>query len=462
MDNEELRIDNELRPYDKYKDSGVEWIGNIPSHWKVVRNSILFREIVDTNHPELELLSIMCDKGIVKQSSTGRKIRMSEDNQTYKKICVGDIGYNLMNAFMGGIGASKYEGIISPAYAVCRPKVKINSWYYHYLFRTPLYKSEFNKNSYGIMYERNRLYFDRFKRILSIVPPIEEQVQIVKYLDSQIVKINKFIKAKKKLISVLKEQKQAVINEAVTKGINPNVKMKPSGIKWIGDIPEHWSVVRNKSVLKLRKDIVGDNSNKYTLLSLTTKGIIARDIESGKGKFPTDFNTYQVVNINDLIFCLFDMDETPRTVGLSDLHGMITGAYTVFSVNDTCREYVYYYYLALDQKKGLKPLYTGLRKIISKEVFLRAKLPYPPENEQLEIINYIKTKNEKINFAIDTIQQEIDLISEYCARLISDVVTGKVDVRHIEIDDIIEEDTDIDETEDEVAGMDEILDTDDE
>jgi len=463
----------ELKPYDKYKDSEVEWIGNIPSHWKVIRNSILFREIIDTNHPELELLSIMCDKGIVKQSSTGRKIRMSEENQTYKKICVGDIGYNLMNAFMGGIGASRYDGIISPAYAVCRPKVKLNSWYYHYLFRTPLYKAEFNKNSYGIMYERNRLYFDRFKRIFTFVPPLDEQEQIVKYLDFQLVKINKFIKTKKKLISALKEQKQAVINEAVTKGINPNVKMQSSGIEWLGDIPEHWDMMNLSQVAKITLSGLDKKSydNQKKVLLCNYVDVYKNDYIINNLDFMTA--TASDSEISNLSLRSGDIIVTKDSESWDDI------AVPAYVPNDL-DNVICAYHLALIRKKSNKIisefLYsTFLSQYIATQYKVKAKgvtrygLSYqsirdvtifiPPLNEQEEIIKIIKSIMFNIDEAISKTQKEIDLITEYRTSLISDVVTGKVDVRHIEIGDIIEEDAEIDEIEDEVAGMKEISDS---
>lgn len=119
------------------------------------------------------------------------------------------------------------------------------------------------------------------------------------------------------------------------------------------------------------KKIVGENSKDFTLLSLTTKGIIVRDISSGKGKFPSDFSTYQVVKPNDMVFCMFDVDETPRTVGLSTISGMITGAYTVYESHNVDPEFLLYYFTAIDNKKGFKPLYSGLRKVVSKDVFAR-------------------------------------------------------------------------------------------
>ncbi len=444
-------MNNELKPYDGYKGAPFRWLDSIPSHWGYKRAKALY---VKANRPvkeEYEVITCFRD-GAVTLRKNRRTTGFTESIKEigYQGIKKGDLVIHVMDAFAGAVGVSDSEGKSTPVYSVCIPKEDLNNHYYAHIVRE-MAKTGFIQSLYrGIRERSSDFRFEVFANQYLPIPPREEQDQIVKYLDYQLAKINKFIKTKKKLIAALKEQKQTVINEAITKGINPNVKMKPSGIEWLGDIPEHWSVIRNKSVIKLRKDIVGDNSNEYTLLSLTTKGIIARDIESGKGKFPTDFTTYQVVDINDLVFCLFDIDETPRTVGLSKLHGMITGAYTVFSVDDVCRDYVYYYYLALDQKKGLKPLYTGLRKIISKDVFMRTKLPYPPESEQFEIVNYIKSKSEEINYAIDIIQQEIDLITEYKTRLISDVVTGQVDVRNIKIDEALNEEIEFEAADDEI------------
>ncbi len=138
-------------------------------------------------------------------------------------------------------------------------------------------------------------------------------------------------------------------------------------LPWLPNIPAHWELVRNKNIFEETKDVVGDDIDAYPLLSLTTKGIILRDVASGKGKFPKDFNTYKIVKPGDMAFCLFDIDETPRTVGLSQYNGMLTGAYTIFHVANINPHYAYYYYLSLDNVKAMRPLYSGLRKTITQE-----------------------------------------------------------------------------------------------
>ncbi|WBX80330.1 restriction endonuclease subunit S [Virgibacillus salarius] len=207
----------------KKKDSGIDWLGDIPIGWSVVKNRYLFKEIVDyAGSEEFELLSITRNKGIVKQSETGRNNRSSVDKSGYKVVKKGQMAYNLMNVFMGSIGVSNYTGIISPAYAVFTPidKAQVNTDYFHYLFRTSLYLSEFTKNAYGIMYERNRLYFERFKNIYSILPPIEEQNLIVNYINEKIEEIESYIRVINKQIEYLKEYKESLISGVIRGKIN--------------------------------------------------------------------------------------------------------------------------------------------------------------------------------------------------------------------------------------------------
>jgi type I restriction enzyme S subunit len=466
-------MDKNLKPYEDYKETGIKWIGSIPSHWEIRKNSLLFREIVDTNHADLELLSIMLDRGIVKQSSTGRKNRMSQDNKSYKKIQVGDIGYNLMNAFMGSIGVSKYEGIISPAYAVCRPKIKLNTWYYHYLFRTPLYKSEFNKNSYGIMYERNRLYFDNFKRIFAFVPPLEEQDQIVKYLDFQVTKINKFIKAKTKFISALKEQKQAVINKAVTKGINPNVKMKPSGIEWLGDIPEHWE---EKSLSQLAKVILSgldkktyDNQKSVLLcnyVDVYKNDYITNMIDFMRATASDDEIRNLTLVKGDIVITKdsesWDDIAVPSYV-IEDLENVLC-AYHLAIIRKHSdivkQEYLYSAFLSQYVAVQYKIKAKGVTRYgLSYQAIRDITIYVPPLSEQDEIIEVIKVTMKDVDSAIIKAQQEIDLITEYRTSLISDVVTGKVDVCDIGVDEVLEDDIDIDGDIEELNDNEEVVDS---
>lgn len=203
-----------------------------------------------------------------------------------------------------------------------------------------------------------------------------------------------------------------------------------SGLSWLEKIPSHWELKPNRSLFYIRKELVGDKSSDYTLLSLTLKGIIPRDMDNPQGKFPTDFDTYQVVEPGDLVFCLFDIDETPRTVGLARQAGMITGAYTVVRCYDpSLAEFLHYYYLSLDAEKRLRPVYTGLRKVIQKNVFLSMKSPVPPEEERVAIVKFLEKETARIDLLMAKQEQMIDLLKERRSALVTQTVSGQIDAR---------------------------------
>lgn len=199
---------------------------------------------------------------------------------------------------------------------------------------------------------------------------------------------------------------------------------KDSETPWLGQLPSHWDELANKYIFKFKKSQVGKKSDQYDLLSLTLKGIIKRDMINPEGKFPENFDTYQEVNSGDFVFCLFDIEETPRTVGLSSFDGMITGAYTVFEPsNDFDSKFLYYFYLNLDSEKRMRPLYTGLRNTISKDNFFAFKTFFPPIEEQTAIARFLDEKTAKIDEAIAIKQRQIELLKERRQILIHKAVT---------------------------------------
>lgn len=190
------------------------------------------------------------------------------------------------------------------------------------------------------------------------------------------------------------------------------------------EIPSHWTMMRNRVFLRPKFVPVGQDANKYPLLSLTTKGIVFRDIESGKGKFPKDFDTYQVVEPNDIVFCLFDVDETPRTVGLSLLNGMLTGAYDTFSMsNIVSPKFINYYYTAVDDVKALRPYYSGLRKVVKKDKFMAILIPLPPILEQEKIVAYLDKRITLIENCKCQRERELQTLNELKQAEIASVVT---------------------------------------
>lgn len=205
-----------LDPSVPLKPSGIPWLGDIPDHWNVFRCGNLFYEVVDTGHPKALLLSIDRFKGVIPQSDTGRRTRASEDRSSYKRVRPGQLTYNLMNAFMGALGFSTHDGIVSPAYAVAQPRREVEPLYFHQLLRTTAYTGEFNRLSYGIMYERNRLYFERFKLVPVLMPPLAEQKEIVQGIHDQTVEINTTISRLEREIELLREYRTRLVADVVT------------------------------------------------------------------------------------------------------------------------------------------------------------------------------------------------------------------------------------------------------
>lgn len=201
---------------------------------------------------------------------------------------------------------------------------------------------------------------------------------------------------------------------------------KDSGVKWLGEIPSHWDPSRNKAIFRETKAVVGKNSKNFTLLSLTKKGVIVRNLDEG-GKFPAEFDTYKIVEPGDFIFCFFDVDETPRAIGLSTNKGMITGAYTVLKQNTANSRYLYYYYLSIDDAKALKPLYSGLRKTVPLASFMSMPIFLPPRAEQDAIVSYLDAATSKIDKAIAMQQKMIDLLNERKQIIIQNAVTKGLD-----------------------------------
>lgn len=193
-------------------------------------------------------------------------------------------------------------------------------------------------------------------------------------------------------------------------------------LPWLKAVPAHWEILRNKNIFTEQKEIVGERSADYTLLSLTLNGIIPRDMDGG-GKFPESFDKYKIVKNGDMAFCLFDIDETPRTVGMSGYNGMLTGAYTIMRVSNINARFIYYYYLALDNGKMLRPLYTGLRKTININTFQSTKVPVPPRGEQDQIVRFLDWKVSGINKLINIKKKEIKEIDALKRSMVSHAIT---------------------------------------
>lgn len=426
-----------MKRYEAYRPTKYEWLTEVPTHWQTrTMRSLTTVSSERRGNREATLLSVYREYGVIVKSSRDDNHNVeSEDLSNYKWVRTGDLVMNKMKMWQGSLGVSEFDGIVSPAYIVCHINDEnVNRRYLHMLLRSPCYKTYYNQFSYGIRVGQWDMHYEDFKGLEVALPPREEQDQIVRYLDWQVSKINRLIAAKRKQIKLLEATTAHYLENTIHKGTR-NEQLVETGNPWINSAPISWKKVRHKNVLTEKKEVVGENHSQYTLLSLTTKGVIIRDTSSGKGKYPSDFSTYQVVNPSNMVFCLFDVDETPRTVGLSTHTGMITGAYTVYETHDALPEYLLYYFLSVDNKKGFKPLYSGLRKVIGKDVFSRQAIYLPSIEEQKEIVDAIQIRQAKSRNAIDLLEREIESLHDLRTRLISDVVTGQVDVRGIQVPD---------------------------
>lgn len=422
--------------YKVYKDSIIPWIGQIPAHWETRRAKYMFKKEKRDVRPEDRVITCFRDGQVTlreNRRTTGFTESITEVG--YQGIRKGDLVIHQMDAFAGSIGVSDSDGKGTSVYHCCTPTGPYIPQYYAYALRE-MARAGFIQSLYrGIRERSSDFNFFTFGRQFLPVPPIEEQKRIVAYLDKKITLIESCKCQRERELQTLNELKQAEIASVVTRGLNPNVPMAYMDTPLRTMHPAHWKRVRNMTFLVDQSEKVGKRSDDYQLLSLTTNGVIVRDVESGKGKFPKDFETYKVVEPGELVFCLFDIDETPRTVGLSNNYGMITGAYDVFKVKDSIvnPSYVYAFYLVVDNIKALRPYYSGLRKVVKHNRFMQIGFPLPPIEEQNAIVDYIRSKTCKIDSMIEALKQEIERLTEYKQRLISDVVTGQIDVRSEEI-----------------------------
>ena len=374
------------------------------------------------------LLSLTINGVIVRdiESGKGKFPKDFGDYQVVKKneliFCLFDIDETPRT-----VGLVNTEGMITGAYTA----LKVNKEYalpkYIYYYYLCVDNIKALRPYYSGL--RKTIRADKFLQLYLPLPPVKEQLAIVSYIDEKTAKIDEYIDKKNKEIEALKEWKKALIAHVVTKGLNTNARMKKFKSLLSDETPSHWKIVRNKNIFESHYETVSSRKN-IPLLSLTTEGVILRDVSTGKGKFPKDFEMYNVVYPNNIIFCLFDLDETPRTVGLCYNYGMITNAYTTFKIKDTVLpEYITNYYLAVDNIKALRPYYSGLRKVVQSNRFNSIQIPLPPIEEQQEIVEYIEAATTKADKMIVELTNHVESMKEYKQRLIADVVTGKINVQ---------------------------------
>ncbi len=425
-----------LKPYAEYKESGHRWLGSVPTHWPVLPNRALFDEVKDRNHPKEEMLSVTITRGIVRQKAlldgSSKKDSSNLNKGAYKLVQPHDIAYNKMRAWQGALGASTLRGIISPAYVVMRPRKDANPWFYHNLYRTPSFAKEAERWSYGITSDMWSLRPEHFKVIGSVLPPPDEQAAIVRFLDHANRKIDGFIRAKRKLIGLLNEQKQAIIHRAVTRGLNPDAPLKSSGIPWLGDIPEHWEVVRSRRLFTVRTELAMPSD--VQLSATQSYGVIPQaDYEAKIGR--------RVVKISMHLEKRRHVEKDDFVISMRSFQGGIERAWAAGAIRssyvvmkpDRSVDVIFFSYVLKSPGyiRALQATGDFIRdgQDLTYGNFRMVDLPLMPLPEQKEIAAFIESATKALEATITRTEREIALMQEYRTRLTADLVTGKLDVR---------------------------------
>lgn len=321
----------QIAQYPVYRDSGVEWLGEIPAHWKIVSLGSLLEMKSDKNHPDYEVLSVYREYGVIPKDSRDDNHNVTSlDTSNYKAVEPGDLVVNKMKAWQGSMGISAYKGIVSPAYITCKVTSKdVYSHYLHQLLRSAAYIGEYNRISYGVRVGQWDMHYEDFKKVVTLLPPKEEQIAIAQFLDSKTAQIDKAIGIKEKQIELLKERRQILIHKAVTRGLNPDAPMKDSGVEWIGEIPEHWKVESFKSILLERNEKNDPVKSKERLSLSIDKGVtLYAEKTTNLDRFKDDFSQYKLAYEGDLVFNSMNM--IVGAVGVSNYFGCISPVYYTY------------------------------------------------------------------------------------------------------------------------------------
>ena len=368
------------------------------------------------------MLSVTITNGVIPQrellEDTSKKDSSRLDKCSYKLVQPNDIAYNKMRAWQGAVGVSGFRGIISPAYVVQRPRNGINSRYLHYLLRTPAFSKEAERWSYGITSDMWSLRPEHFKMIYSCVPPLPEQNAIVQYLEYVDERISRYINTKHRLIDLLEEQRHAVIQRAVTQGLDPNIRLKPSGVEWLGDVPAHWEIRRLKTICSMKS---GDS-----ITGMTIEPVGEYPVYGGNG-----IRGYTSDYTNDGNFVLIGRQgalcgniHVVRGRFWASEHAVIASLHPYHDLD--------WFGFILTVMNLNQYSISAAQPGLAVERILNIALPVPSLRDQFAIAEYLHKTTADIDAAIDRARQEIELLKEYRTRLTADVVTGKLDVREAE------------------------------
>ncbi|HFI0732285.1 TPA: restriction endonuclease subunit S [Streptococcus suis] len=400
----------------RMKDSGIEWIGEVPEEWGITKLKYICGMQSGNNLTSLEISSEN-DGGKIfpVYGGNGQRGYYSDFTNEGNYCLVGRQGALAGNIhFVSGKFWATDHAIVVYEHAHTYSK------YLYYLLKV------MNLNQYAFETSAQPgLSVEKILQLETIHCPKGEQSQITDFLDKKVAQLDKVKSLLEEQIKTLEDYRQSLIYETVTKGLDKTVPLKDSGVDWIGQIPEGWGVKKHKYIMSKTKTLCSHYSGQK-ILSLTRQGIITRDVESGKGKMPASFDGYQFLTRGDLLLCLFDIDVTPRCVGVVESDGLTSPAYSRFKVSEDSNVYYYYYlFLAMDDDKVLLHLAKNLRNSLTEDDFGDIKTIVPPYKEQEMIANYLNKKTVLIDKLIQLKKEQIENINKQRQTLIYDSVTGK-------------------------------------
>jgi type I restriction enzyme S subunit len=434
-------------PYPAMRDSGVPWLGQVPEHWAVRRLKYLLRERdVRSSTGREQLLRVSQFTGVSERTRADggeEPDTRAESLVGYKLVEPDDLVVNIMLAWNGSMGVSRFSGIASPAYCVYRFRTSVQPWYFHHLLRSPAYKARIKAVSTGVVESRLRLYSDDLYRLEGLLPPESEQLAIVRFLDNVDRRIRRYIHAKQTLIKLLEEQKQAITHRAVTRGLNPNVRLKPCRVEWLGGVPEHWKLRRLKNVadvqtgLTLGKAYVGASTKSYPYLRVANVQVGRVDLRHVKQiDVPEHEAAGAMLRTGDVLMTEGgDIDKLGRGCVWRGEIPVCLHQNHVFAVRCDRSLLLPEFLVGLMASQHGRTYFQLTAKqttnlAATNSTTLRAfPILQPPLEEQQAIMSEIARQTITASTAVEDAQSEISLLREYRNRLIADVVTGKLDVR---------------------------------
>lgn len=434
--------------YERYKESGGEWLGDVPAHWDVVKIKTFTQRVRRQGRSEEMLLSVYRDHGVVPFGQIeGNHNRPSDDLSSYQLVEPGDLVLNKMKTWQGSLAVSGHRGIVSPAYIVCKIQGRIHGRFLHHLVRSPVYIAHMGALSYGVRVDQWDLRFEDFREIEALLPPFKEQAAIATFLDRETARIDALIEKQERLIEKLEEKRKALISRAVTQGLNPNVKMKDSGVDWLGRIPEHWKMLPLRRFLHRIEqgwspltDSREPESAEWGILKLSAVK---------RGKFiATEAKALQVGMAPLRQFQLCDGDflltrgNTPDLVAdvcvvtaigarqllLSDL------TYRLSLSSEYAPQFLCYWMLTQCARIQIQRDARGssLSMVKVSQSHIRQWLvPSLPLTEQQQILANLDKAGKSIDRIVEKARNLIDKLRERRTALISAAVTGKIDVREV-------------------------------